>query len=206
MNKNQTDQEQIEPTEQEEPARTARQGSGLVKIDRFPYKTVDREKQKPAVINTEWRPPALKAPVPIKDTALIAQKRAELERLALEVANADRLRRDLVRELEGIEHQINARTGQLDGVATNIARVEDKQLPAQFMLLFKRSLYGELGPQDLATFARVGLTLSNKKLLLSVFRAEAEDIDDALVILEKQAAELREKLGPDAETEAAVRP
>jgi hypothetical protein len=84
--------------------------------------------------------------------------------------------------------------------------VEDKQLPAQFMLLFKRSLYGELGPQDLATFARVGLTLSNKKLLLSVFRAEAEDLDDELVVLEKQAAELREKLGPDAETEAAVRP
>jgi hypothetical protein len=193
-----------EPTEPEAPERQPRWGRGLVKVDKFPLKAVDREKQKPAaIINVEWRPPTLPPPTPIKDTALIAQKRAELARLELEVTNADRERRDLVRKLEGIEHQINARTGQLSGVATNIARVEDKHLPAQFMLLFKRSLYGELGPQDLATFARVGLTLSNKKLLLSVFRAEAEDIDDALVILEKQAAELREKLGPDAESEAA---
>jgi hypothetical protein len=198
-------EEPSETIEQEEPARPDRQGKGLARIQTLTFSTDAGEKPKPAIIDTTHRRPEPEPPGKVKDTEIIAAKRAELARLELELEIADRERRTLEIRLEGVEHEINARTSQLTIIATNIQRVESKELPEQFLLLFKRSLHGALGPHDSDTFVRVGLTLANRKLLMSALQSEAKELDDQLVVLEKEAAELREKLGPDldGENEAA---
>jgi hypothetical protein len=200
MNENPTDHQ---PIEQEEPSRPERRGRGLAKIATLTFTTPDGEKPKPAVISTEHRRP--EPPRKVKDTEIIAAKRKELLRLELELENADRERRSLEIRLEGVRHEINARTRQLTNIAAECQQVESKGLPEQFLLFFRRSLHGALGPHDSDTFARVGLTLANRKLLMSALQSEAKVLDDELVVLEKEAAELREKLGPDfdAESEAA---
>jgi hypothetical protein len=203
MNNDQTNQD-LTAAELEEPARPERQGKGLVKIDKSLFSTGDREKTKPAIINTEHRRPEPEPPRKVKDTEIIAAKRLELARLEFELENADRERRSLENRLEGVEHEISARTRQLTNIAAECQRVESKELREQFLLLFKRSMHGALGPLDSDNFARVGLMLANRKLLMSALQSEAKELDDQLVVLEKEAAELREKLGPDFNTETEV--
>jgi hypothetical protein len=154
-----TNQEPTELTETTEPERVDRVGPGLARIQTFTV-TTGAEKQPPAIINTEHRRPEPQPPRKVKDTEIIAAKRAELARLELELKIADRERRALEIRLEGVEHEINARTRQLTIIATDIQRVESKELPEQFLLLFKRSLHGALGPHDSDNFARVGLMLA----------------------------------------------
>lgn len=177
--------------------RTERQGKGLCKIDNFPYQKGDRAKpEPPAVINTQHRRPP-EPPRKKKDNEIIAAKRAELQRLELEVKTADRERELLESRLEAVQHQIAARTRQLTTIASEALRLEDKSLPEEFLLLFRRSLYGGLGPHDLDNFARVGLMLSNRKLLLSLLQSEEKPLADQLAFLQGEAAELRAKLGPE---------
>jgi hypothetical protein len=188
-----------ELTEQEE--RPERQGRGLARIQTFTI-TQPGEKTKPREITTEHKRPSLPPPRKVRDSELIAAKKAELARLEFELLEDERARQSVENRLQGVLHEIDVRVRQLKVIAGECARVESKELPEQFLLLFRKSLYGGLDTHDLATFVRIGAMLSNKKLLLSMLQSEARPLDDELVFLEKEKEELRAKLGPDAETEA----
>jgi hypothetical protein len=200
---NQSDQDPTEVAETEAPERPPRQGRGLVTVQN-PYgsKGGGEKPEPPRIINTTYTPPESEPPKPLKDTPAIAEKRKELARLELELKLADRERQALVRQLGQIQHEIDVKVGHLNWTAASISLVENKKdLRSRFVMLFKKSQYGQLDPHDAQDFARVGVILANQEFLSKYLRAEAADIDEALATLEKQGDELREKLGPDAETE-----
>jgi hypothetical protein len=194
------DIESAEPIEQEE--RLERQGKGLARIETLTFSSPDHGKPKPAIVDTQHHRPTLPPPRKLRDTEAIMQKRQELERLELELRTSEREREALENRLEGVEREITTRTRELSKIASECARVEDKTLQEQFVLLFRKSLYGGLDAHDVLTFSRVGLMLSNRKLLMAALTAEAKELDDQLALLETEAAELREKLDFDAETES----
>lgn len=199
-----TNNQDITPTGQEETEspRWVRQGKSLHK-PHVPNFAPPTKREPPPIIDATHRRPQVEPQRKPRDTEVIAQKRAELERLQFELDAADRERRALESRLYSVENQISGLSQQLSTNLAHTQRLESRELPERFTLLFRQYLNNALGPQDSDDFCRLGTMLSNKKLLLSALQTEAKALDDQLLILEKEKEELREKLGPDdVETES----